>query len=484
MTLHNFGRNVRFEPARVLTPADRNGVLACLDQWRGGAIRAFGGLHSWSQTAVAAFTALDLRHLDKVAIQTLDDGTLCVEIEGGCTIDAVLDYLRPYGYTLPTYGIIGKQTIAGAIATATHGSGPSSLSHYPLRVSVAAYNPRDGRARVYEWDGGDALLAARCALGCAGIVLSVRMPIVPDDLIDERLQWFERLDQVLDCERENPRQQFYLIPWSWTWLAQLRRPVEPGSGGRPGVSALLDRVFFRFLGVDVVMNGVVRLLAGYAHTPAGIRAFYRRVFPVITGPGKRVIDRSHHLLRMRHDLYRHVEMELFVPAPHLRRAIQLVEWVLRWCGGESPAMPDGLADDDFGRDVAAEARALSGSYVHDYPITIRRVLADDTLISMTGGGEAGPWYAVSLITYQRDRAPFLRIAGFLAAAMASAYGARPHWGKICPLGTADLAALYPALPRFRAHCASVDPHQVFVNDFARRALGFEGPSGSGGTARS
>ena len=326
MTLHNFGRNVRFEPARLLTPPDRNGVLACLDEWRGSGIRAFGGLHSWSQTAVTSFTALDLRHLDKVAIETLDDGSLCADIDGGCTIDSALDYLRPHGYTLPTYGIIGKQTIAGAIGTATHGSGLSSLSHYPLRVSVAAYDPRDGRARVYEWDGGDALLAARCALGCAGIVLSVRMPIVPDYLVDERLQWFERLDQVLDCEREYPRQQFYLIPWSWTWLAQLRRPVEPGPGGRPGVTAMLDRVFFRFLGVDVVMNGVVRLLAGYANTPAGIRTFYRRVFPVITGSGKHVIDRSHHLLRMRHDLYVHVEMELFCTraAPAPRRSVRRV----------------------------------------------------------------------------------------------------------------------------------------------------------------
>ena len=64
------------------------------------------------------------------------------------------------------------------------------------------------------------------------------------------------------------------------------------------------------------------------------------------------------------------------------------------------------------------------------------------------------------------------MAGFMATAMASAYRARPHWGKICPLDTEAIAALYPALPQFRAHCASVDPEHVFVNDFARRALGF------------
>jgi hypothetical protein len=35
-----------------------------------------------------------------------------------------------------------------------------------------------------------------------------------------------------------------------------------------------------------------------------------------------------------------------------------------------------------------------------------------------------------------------------------------------------IAALYPALPSFRAVCASVDSNQTFVNDFARRTLGF------------
>jgi hypothetical protein len=196
------------------------------------------------------------------------------------------------------------------------------------------------------------------------------------------------------------------------------------------------------------------------------------VFPLITGSGMHVVDHSSRILRMRHDLYTHVEMELFVPAPHVQHAAAFVEWVLRWCGGESPELPAALLHDDFGRSVAGEVRALRGSYVHDYLVTFRRILADDTLISMTSGDGTVAWYAVSLITYQRDRAPFLAMARFVAASMAAAYGARPHWGKICPLETEEIAALYPSLPRFRDHCASVDPHQVFVNDFARRALGF------------
>lgn len=473
VVLENFGKNVRFEPSLLLTPSDKNDVLACLEHYRDHKIRALGRLHSWSEAPVCQDVVLDLRNLNSVALQIHDDGSVYAEIEAGCTIDSALDYLRSHGgYTLPTYGMIGKQTMAGAIATATHGSGRASLSHYVSAVSVAAYDRLSGRARTYEWDGGEELLAARCALGCTGILLSVRMRVEPDYLIEEQTQWFERIDQVLDQERDYPRQQFYLIPWSWSWFAQLRRALTCDSSAVPGFAARIHRIF-RLVGVDVILNGAVRLLSGKLSWWGAIRWHYRRVFPLIARSGMHVTDHSSHILTMRHDLYPHVEMELFVPAQHVVHAASFVEWVLRWCGGESPPMPAALAGDDFGRDVVDEIKALRGGYVHDHPITFRRVLHDDTLISMTSGdGDADAWFAISLASYRRDHDPFLRMASFMATTMASAYRARPHWGKICPLDTEEIATLYPALPRFRAQCASVDPNQAFVNDFARRVLGF------------
>ena len=414
---------------------------------------------------------MDLRHLDNVALEVREDGSVYAEIEAGCTIDAVLAYLRSHGgYTLPTYSIIGKQSMAGAIATATHGAGRASISHYISSICVAAYD-REGKACIYEWSEGDELRAARCGLGCSGIVLSVRIRVEPDYLVEENTLWFERIEQVVSQERDYPRQQFYLVPWKWGWYAQLRRPLARRAGDGPGVAAHLHRALRR-IGADMALNGAVRLLCGPLGSPSGIRWFYRRVFPLVAQSGMHVIDHSSQILKMRHDLYTHVEMELFVPARHLIHSAAFVEWMLRCCGGESHQMPDVLRDDALGPSVAVEVEALKGSYVHDYLITFRQVLRDDTLISMTSGDEADAWYAISLITYRRDITAFSRMAGVMARAMASAYRARPHWGKICPLDTETIAALYPSLPEFRAHCASVDPQQVFVNDFVRRALGF------------
>jgi hypothetical protein len=203
----------------------------------------------------------------------------------------------------------------------------------------------------------------------------------------------------------------------------------------------------------------------------GVREYFRHVFPAVARAGLTVVDESHHLLTMRHDLYRYVETEIFVPARHVRQAALFVEWVLRRGGGESPPLPQLLKADMFGDDLNGGLDALAGRYVHDHPVAFRRVMADDTMISMSSGDTAC-WYAISLATYQREHPAFLTLVRVLTRALATAYGGRPHWGKLCPLTAIEIAPLYPELPRFRAHCASVDPQQTFVNDFARERLGF------------
>lgn len=471
-SLKNFGHNVTVAPSVLEVPTDKNAVLACLERHRGRNIRVIGSLHSWSEAAVGKDVVLDLRYLNGISLITGASGEhVYVEIGAGCTIERVLDYLsRHGGYTLPTYGMVCKQTIAGAISTATHGSGKSSISHYVDAVSVAAYDPVTGDPRIFEWSEGDGLRAARCALGCAGVLLSVRMRVERDYQIEERGQWFDRLDDVLTNAVDYPRSQFYLMPWSWKWYVQLRRPIDHESARATGLLARVLRLF-RLAIIDVSLNGAIRSLSASPNTVRVIPWLLRRLLPLIAPSGLRVTDDARELLTMRHDLYRHVESELFVPAIQLTNAATYLEWVLRCCGGERCELPRDIAADDFGCDVADDIAELRGLYVHDYPITFRRVLRDDTLISMTSG-DIEEWYAISLITYQRDLAPFLRMVRFVAATMGRSYQARPHWGKICPLNAEEVAALYPGLRQFRDHCKSVDPTQAFVNDFARRTLGF------------
>src|SRR5262245_19458663 len=115
MIVTNFGRNVRFEPGRVVTPRDEDDVLAALERYRSEKVRTVGSLHSWSEAPVCPGVMLVLSDLDDVALKKEPNGVAYAEIGAGCTVDRALDYLHTRGYTLPTYGIVGKQTIAGAI---------------------------------------------------------------------------------------------------------------------------------------------------------------------------------------------------------------------------------------------------------------------------------------------------------------------------------------------------------------------------------
>ena len=60
-----------------------------------------------------------------------------------------------------------------------------------------------------------------CQSGCS---------VEPDYLIEENTRWFERIDDVLEQEREYPRQQFYLVPWSWRGSPSFAVPLTHESG--------------------------------------------------------------------------------------------------------------------------------------------------------------------------------------------------------------------------------------------------------------
>ena len=128
-----------------------------------------------------------------------------------------------------------------------------------------------------------------------------------------------------------------------------------------------------------------------------------------------------------------------------------------------------------------ELRSHAGSYTHHYPIFIRRVLPDDTLISMTAGARE-PAYTISLFCYHEPRTAFYVLADFVARALHRLHGACPHWGKYFPLGYADIDGSYPRLPEFRAICKRYDARGTFRNRYVTSVLGFDSDEAEAPTA--
>lgn len=455
----NFGRNVSFDARDCFEPRTEQEVLDLLKEYKGRRFRAIGALHSWSKAAVGRDVILSLGHLAEVR---LSDDQTSADIGAGCTIHSVLEQLHGHGLTLPTIGMTGEQSIAGAMSTATHGSGSSSMSHYVSAVRVASYD-RDGAPTIRELTGGPALRAARCALGRMGVLLSVRVQCVPTYLVEETGRKLETIDEVLAEAREYPLTQFYLMPWTWEWIVELRRAVDGPK------SKSLTRLLYRMTrgGRLAFLNIASIVVARRSKSGACTRSVYKllsRLYRPLS-----VVDRADRVLMLKHR-HRYVEAELFVPVSRVQEAAKLVEEVLSYVGGGPPTLSEDVrglvAGIDGGLD---ELHRLRGTYVHHYPITFRHVHKDSTLISMSSDEEM---FAISLVTLSCALPAFEATVRLLASTMARAFHARPHWGKVLPLSANELNGLIPGLREFRTECEHMDPDGAFASAFTERVLGF------------
>jgi L-gulono-1,4-lactone dehydrogenase len=456
----NFGRNQVFEPKAVHAPSSEEELLQILDANRGRRFRVMGRLHSWSPAAVADDVLLDLRRLRQVTVRENGDAPF-TEIGAGCQIKEVLEELSKQGYTLCSLGLITEQSIAGAVSTSTHGSGRHSTSHYVLGVRLAHFDPQSGKATIREISEGDELRAARCSLGSLGVITSVRVAIRKQYMIEEHFRRYANLEEVLAKESEFDLQQFFLIPWRWDFFAQHRRESKSPHSGL----AWLYRLYWA-LGMDVGLHLAVWPLAKLL--PAfSTKIFFRHIVPLTVPRGWKVVDRSDRQLTMEHELFRHIEIELFVTRSRLQNALEFVTWFLKVLGRESAPPPDFVCSLTPELSHQLEVAAAGFTYTHHYPICIRHILPDDALISMSCDHNESS-YAISLISYawpsRRDE--FFRMSELLTESMVKLFGARAHWGKYCPKDHTQMPALYSRWNQFAEIRNRLDPDGALSNDWA------------------
>jgi hypothetical protein len=486
--VRNFGGNIRFTPNHVCTPRNEDEVLALLDRHKKSSIRVMGSLHGWSDAAETTDVLVDMRHFDWIATPDTRGGL--VTVGAGCRLERLLEVLRTHaGLTLPTIGTVTKQTVAGAISTATHGSGCPSLSHYVAALRVAAYD-RHGHPAVHDYWDGDDLRAARCGVGCTGIILSVTFKCRPLYYVSESVTIRDSIESIISAKDEYPLQEFALVPYYWKCVAYRRREGHPPSGVHSKCLTLLYRVYKTAV-VDWLFHVTLkiglygRLLGGQFQLTA--LTFLFRSTPFLVWPAKvltgahGVMDRSDLALTRKHDYFRHVEMEVFVRAQDVASAAEVLQAITAVSAGESADVPQSVRALLANVDLLDPLNAQRGRYAHHYPLYFRRVLPDDTLISMTSGG--AEYYAIGVFCYldPRHRRRYFEYARFVATALIALFGARLHWGKYLPMfpeasvTSKQLEPLYPGLQDFRRCCADVDPNGAFRNDFSGRLLGLRRP---------
>jgi hypothetical protein len=462
--IKNFGENVVFTPKHFYCPDNIAELLDILELHPKAKIRAIGSLHAWSPVAQSGEITISLEKFNAVKVEHDEEGAIAT-IGGGCQIKRVISELAKLDLAMPALGLISEQTIAGATSTATHGSGRHCLSHYLTAVHIAHYDPLTSAPTISVIRDPDILRAAKCALGCMGIIVAVEIRPRPAFRIEEYLGFYPKLADVLEQESAYPLQQFYYLPWLDRYLGQHRRESDRP---RSWLAPLYRWYWFLIidLGLHLILKGIMQVLRSRKFA----KLFFRFLAPWTIIRKWRVVDHSQDMLIMEHELFRHLEIELLVKRSELAEAMEISRQLISWADSSVPFPPQTQRLIEQNQ-LQSSSEKAAGGYTHHYPICVRRVLPDNLLVSMTGGGTED-YYAISFITYDlpNQRDGFFRFAELLSMVMFHRFNARCHWGKYTPYHHAQIAANYPQLELFIQRCRQFDPEGRFQNAWVRKVV--------------
>ena len=386
-----------------------------------------GGGHSFTAAAATDGLQLDVDRLDRVI--AVDPERRQVTVGAGIRLHRLNEQLAAVGLAMPNLGDIDRQSIAGAIATATHGTG---LHLGNLATTVVGMELVTGTGEVVRCSADeepDVWRVARVGLGALGVVTEVTLQCVEAFNLHAR-ETVEVLEDVLaGFEREAAAvDHFELYAMPGGRRCQVKRNVrtDAPAAPQPRLAYLRDKV----LAENVGFGAVCRVGRRFPSLAPRISRLVQSA-----ASERELVDRSDRIFcSPRH--VRFVEMEYGIPIEHLPEAVRRV-------GELAQDLPTPVL----------------------FPIEVRVSAGDDIPLS-TGFGRTSGWVAV----HQYRGMPYEEYFAGVERIMDD-YEGRPHWGKLHFQRAATLRPRYPAWDHAVVVRDRLDPDRTFANPYLDRVLG-------------
>ncbi len=224
----NWVGNQRCKPAELAAPSSEEevaGIVASASA-RGLGVRVAGAGHSFTPVVSTDGLLLDLRGLG--GIRSVDPARRRVVVGPATTIGDFGEPLWQAGLALPNQGDIVAQQIAGAISTATHGSGLRSGSFSSAVRRLRLVGPQGEILEAGEREP-ELLAAAQVAVGMLGVVVEVELEVDPAYRLAERIEhwsWEEAWEPFETLARTHRHYSFFWMPTDDS--AALYGLAEPG----------------------------------------------------------------------------------------------------------------------------------------------------------------------------------------------------------------------------------------------------------------
>ncbi len=367
-----------------------------------------------------------------------------VTFAGGTLLQDVYDFLTAKGRMLAASpGVIAAQTLAGALATGTHGQGlyQSSIGDEALRIRMVL---ADGSIKEFDrqhpW-----FPAVQLGLGCLGVVTAVTLRTVPlkvytcfkdavsaDNLARDMLNW--NRDYALSKAWWFPNENQVQV-----WAAREANPEEQ-QAWLENDSHLLEQETTRDSMNDTIDRTLEQMRQDTRITDENGKPF-------------RTVTRFKDFTDVTGDIYQvfcrgiatpQINVEISIPLDRLEAVLASIR---RWHAEKQPQM--------------------------HYPIILRCTGASDSWLSPCHEQES--CYFGFVVYYAEDGTLSLEGLDFLQQVeqLLAAEGGKPHWGKYYDASLYQWAQLYPQLEAFRQVRQALDPQGKFSNKFCRELLTVE-----------
>lgn len=416
--MKNWAANITYSSERIERPrtlAELAGIVAGEPR-----VRALGSRHSFCDVAdtTGVHVQLDLLDDGRPSLE-VDPGTGVASVRAGLRYGEVAAGLHAEGRALGAMASLPHISVAGAVATGTHGSGDGTRS---LAGDVVGVELMTASGEVLILRRGDAdFPGSVVALGALGIVTRVELATVPTFDVRQDvftgLPWdalFENLDAVMGSA--------YSVSIFTSWfepdvrMVWCKSKVTDGVGTAPGLPVELGAA-----PATEPMHPLPDVAAVACTEQGGV-------------PGPWFERLPHFRLDFTPSLGEELQSEYLLPRAS-------------------------------GPDAVRALRAL-GDRIGPLLLTseIRTIAGDDQWLSTTGEDSIAFHF-----TWKQDWPAVRALLPELEAALLP-LGAHPHWGKLFTVPVADLPGLYPRFEDFADLAARLDPTGKFRGGYVEELL--------------
>ncbi|GAA3592214.1 D-arabinono-1,4-lactone oxidase [Kineosporia mesophila] len=413
----------------VISPRGTGEIVEAVRRAAGRKLRPVGASHSFS--GIARPEELQLRLDRHAGVRSIDTTTGLVTVEGGMPLYRLNPILAGARLALTNLGDIDRQTVAGALATGTHGSG-ARFGAISTQVRALELVTADGGVlHCSPTENPEVFEFARVSLGALGVISTVTLQTVPAFALcaqemavplPEVLARFDELAENID------HFEFYWFPHTDRVQTRYktRLPLDTTLAPLGRIRTWWDE--------ELMANEVFRVaVAAGRRVPAAVVPINR--FAVRVWGSRTYTDRSERVFTTSRRV-RFKEMEYAIPRAAMPEAVRRVREVVDNSGWRIP-----------------------------FPVEVRVLAPDDIPLSMASG-RASAFMAVHVPAQSRHEGYFGAVERIMAD-----YGGRPHWGKIHTQDAAGLRKVYPLLDEFAALRRRLDPEGLFTNAYLDRVLG-------------